>query len=229
MDETPTQMSEPMASDTALEEIRRGILHGRYAPAQRLRETDLIRELNLSRGPVREAMRVLAEEGLVRIEPRRGYVVTRPTRDTLRDVYELLEVVAEVAARRAARRVAEDASVAVRLSQTLKDLQDAVDQREIVEFMERSDAWREALETMGGNSVLRRVVSYLRLPMTQLQFRTLMRQRHIPEMFAGYRAITEAVLAGDETAAAAASRAHVQRAAELILSLPDSEFASTDD
>lgn len=72
-----------------MEEIRRGIITGRYPPGGHLREQVLEREYGASRGPVREALRLLELRGLVTHEPRRGFQVRASDPRTVRQLYEL--------------------------------------------------------------------------------------------------------------------------------------------
>ncbi|MBN9759391.1 Transcriptional regulator, GntR family [Pseudonocardia sp. Ae406_Ps2] len=87
--------------------IREGIIHGVHPPGSRLRERSLSEDLNVSRVPIREALRQLELEGYVTTSPHRGALVRQLT---LRDVAELFDVrlsLEVLAARQAARAVAE--------------------------------------------------------------------------------------------------------------------------
>ena len=77
----------PSLTSLAAEAIRGRIVAGELAPGQRLVEETLASELGISRPPVRESLRTLAGEGLVRLIPRRGAVVTS---FTLQDVFEIV-------------------------------------------------------------------------------------------------------------------------------------------
>jgi DNA-binding GntR family transcriptional regulator len=61
--------------DEVAAHLRERIVNGTVSPGERLNELRLTREFSLSRSPIREALRVLAAEGLVVLEPRRGTVV----------------------------------------------------------------------------------------------------------------------------------------------------------
>lgn len=69
--------------------IKAGIIRWRYPPGGSLRETDLAAEYGASRGPVREALRILELQGLVIHAPRRGFKVKEYTTDDLRHLYRL--------------------------------------------------------------------------------------------------------------------------------------------
>jgi DNA-binding GntR family transcriptional regulator len=76
-------------ADDVVERIRELILKGVLAPGQLLREEALARSLQVSRGPVRDALAQLSREGLVMRQPNRRATVARLTRDDMEEVYTL--------------------------------------------------------------------------------------------------------------------------------------------
>ena len=78
--------------DLAVERLRRDILGGRIDPGERLVEEQLTKQLGISRAPLREAMRLLAQQGLVEHIPRRGVRVATLSDDDVRELYELRDV-----------------------------------------------------------------------------------------------------------------------------------------
>jgi DNA-binding GntR family transcriptional regulator len=82
----------------AVERLRRDILSGRTDPGERLVEEQLTRRLGISRAPLREAMRLLAEQGLVEHIPRRGARVATLSDDDVRELYEVRDVLERHAA-----------------------------------------------------------------------------------------------------------------------------------
>lgn len=87
------------------ERIRMGIVEGRFAPGQRLSEERLREELGVSRTPVREALRRLSSEGLVRLEPHKGATVVSFSPQEIREAYFVRSLLEGGAARRVAERV----------------------------------------------------------------------------------------------------------------------------
>lgn len=69
--------------------LRDAIVSGRIAPGQRLREVPLANQLGVSRGPIREAIRLLGHDGLLTIVPNRGAVVPEPTSADVLEVYAM--------------------------------------------------------------------------------------------------------------------------------------------
>lgn len=90
---------------TAYDAIRALIVEGRFRPGDRLVEQRLAEQHGLSRTPVREALKWLEADGLIRIEPHRGAVVRPMTLEDVRDIYELRAELEGYAARRAATRI----------------------------------------------------------------------------------------------------------------------------
>lgn len=92
---------------SAYHQIRQGIVEGVYRPGERIVETRLADDLQLSRTPIREAIRMLQSEGLVHSLPNRGATVRALTAADIGDLYEVrgrLEALAgELAARRATK------------------------------------------------------------------------------------------------------------------------------
>jgi DNA-binding GntR family transcriptional regulator len=89
----------------ARDELREAILAGSLPPGSRLRAESLAERLQTSRTPVREALHLLAREGLVDIEPRRGAVVRQFDAADLADLYDVRALIEPYAARRAATRI----------------------------------------------------------------------------------------------------------------------------
>lgn len=105
----PADVLEPAAqqslTETLVAAIENDILEGRLRPGERLEETSLARRFEVSRTPIREALRQLASSRLIELKPRLGATVARPTSA---EVVELFEVVAElegIAARLAVERM----------------------------------------------------------------------------------------------------------------------------
>lgn len=97
--------------------VGNAIINGEYQNGERIREQELATLYNVSRGPVREAIRVLEQRGLVNFFPRRGAYVVGVTLDTIVELFNTRAVLMGLAARDLARR---------RNAQPLADLQAAI-------------------------------------------------------------------------------------------------------
>ncbi len=85
------------SSDHAADQIREAIVSGVFQPGDRLTEKSLTDELNLSRHPVREALRRLSQEGLVDVRPNRGAVVAKLDPSSIIEVYAIRSALGELA------------------------------------------------------------------------------------------------------------------------------------
>jgi DNA-binding GntR family transcriptional regulator len=92
-------------TQSAYQQIRRAIVEGRYKPGQRLIEQRIGEEFELSRTPVREALRQLEAEGLVHHEANRGAVVRGVSIEEVADLYDLRARLEGYAAELAAQRI----------------------------------------------------------------------------------------------------------------------------
>jgi len=89
-------------------EVRRSIIMGRCRPGERLDLHGLGRQYGTSVTPVREALQMLAQEGLVTVRPHTGYFVTQITLKQLGDLLDLRQILELAAVERAATRITEE-------------------------------------------------------------------------------------------------------------------------
>jgi len=84
------------AAELVLEELLRGIDCGDYLPGERLNAASLSKRLGLSLAPVREALHILAGQGVVELLPKRGAILTPMTRDDVHDYWVVLVAIGRV-------------------------------------------------------------------------------------------------------------------------------------
>ncbi len=191
---------------------------------QRLIEADWTAELQVSRGPVREALGRLAAEGLVEIEPRRGAVIRRLGTKDILDLYEARAAIEGEAAAAAARSVGLGDRRA-RLQQLLRDNQEFVEGGEFWRYLPVNEAFHHVVLEIADNDVLRRLGSQLHVMAYHLQTTRVSRATTpVPLLSVASSArfhcrITEAILAGDAVAADALMREHLGATRDGILEL----------
>jgi DNA-binding GntR family transcriptional regulator len=95
-------------SDTVTERLRRTIVEGHFSPGDRLREEQLADALDVSRGPIRDALRQLEREGLVVRRRNRGAVVASFSRGDVEEVYSLRLAIEPVACEWSARNATDE-------------------------------------------------------------------------------------------------------------------------
>jgi DNA-binding GntR family transcriptional regulator len=118
----------------ALDGLRHAIVDRQLRPGQRVRQEELADSLGVSIAPVREALRVLEQEGQVTYRPRRGYFVTELRIEDLEEIYDLRAVLEARAARRALPTLDEDALERIALA--ARDCVDAAEAGDVAGELE---------------------------------------------------------------------------------------------
>lgn len=198
---------QPLAA-AVLSTLREAIVGGIYLPGQRLVEEDLALELEVSRGPIREALHLLAVEGFVEIEPRRGAKVAIFTRKQADDLFVMRLTLEGLVARLAAER---------RTEQQLDHLRDvceaglsAATQQRTDELPALNTAFHEALADAADNTLLAEQLSTMST-MIQWAYAKRIRERLTDSWFE-HRTIVDAVASRDSLAAETAAQNHVRNA-----------------
>ncbi len=90
----------PSNTEVVADALREAIVKGWLAPGERIKEIPLSEQLGVSRGPIREALRLLAHDGLVTIIPNRGAIVPTPTPADVLEVYAMRSALGSLALRK---------------------------------------------------------------------------------------------------------------------------------
>lgn len=94
----------PLRSQTVADRLRDEIMRGVFAPDERLQEVELAERMGVSRTPIREALSVLSQEGLLVYAPNRGYRMRRFSRDYIMQAFRVRMTLEGLGARLAAER-----------------------------------------------------------------------------------------------------------------------------
>jgi DNA-binding GntR family transcriptional regulator len=183
------------------------IVGGELPPGQHMVETDLARQLGVSRQPIREALHRMEAEGWVDLRPSQGAFVHVPTDsevDELLDVRELLE--AETA--RLAARAASPAQVA-RLRQIWGAGQAATEQDDFGRAVAANDAFHAEVAAVAGNSVLAELADIVGRRV-QWYYRMVAPERGHGS-WAEHAELIDAIEAGDAQRAQLLARRHTER------------------
>lgn len=200
-------------SRLAAEELRRAILGGRLKPGERLVEDRLSADLGVSRVPIREALRLLAAEGLVELQPRRGASVAAISPEVAREMVEVRALLEGLNARLAARR--HDPEVVAELREVLRRGKAAAVSGTVEELVELNSAYHDLLAQAGRNSILWDLMRSLR-ERTSLVFAANSKER-AREDWEEHSSILAAVIGSDEELASLLATRHVLKAAEAAL------------
>ncbi|MGC4768210.1 GntR family transcriptional regulator [Micromonospora sp. DT44] len=184
--------------DLAVARLTREILSGRSDPGERLVEEQLTRRLGISRAPLREALRLLAQQGLVEHVPRRGVRVATLSDRDVRELYELRDVLERFAVR-AGIPVGRESDLAG-LRATLDAMREATRAADRMAVAESHRAFHVALVTLAGNRQLSAVYGSILVKLQLYMAINLRREAEVAQPLDGvhrHERLFEAVAGGD--------------------------------
>jgi DNA-binding GntR family transcriptional regulator len=190
--------------------LRQRIFSRELAPGSWIDEMKLAEEYGISRTPLREALKVLAAEGLVTMKVRRGAYVTEVSEKDLSDVYHLLSLLESDAAGVVAER-ASDAQIA-ELQSLHKQLEAAAGHRE--KFFAINERFHMRLLEIAGNRWRDQMVADLRKVMKLNRHNSLLKSGRVKESMLEHRAIMEALARRDAKAAVKKMQEHFRNGLE---------------
>lgn len=211
--EGSTKLNPPSLVQLAADALRRMILSGELQPGDRLVEERLTERLGISRPPLREALRLLQQEGLIVIQPRRGAAVTALTEQ---DVHELLTL------RSALERLAIELGVPVtepaRLEpcrRALAAMEDCARNKDRAKLVEHAFEFHHSIVALAAHQRLERIYKSLQLQLLLCMAMNLYVREHeyesLDEHVARHRHLLEVIEAGDPDAVLAELAVHGER------------------
>lgn len=202
----PEPIRHLMLGDQIKDHLLTQILEGELAPGERIVETRVARDLGISQGPVREALRDLATLGLVDLQPYRGARVRQPSRDEQVEAMRVRGELEAMAAREAAGRLTpEQIADLHRLNDEMAELAAAGDTHG---HAVKNTEFHAIVVEASGNRTLERILAMLQ-PLAQTYLTVSVGGLSAPQVYSmRHGSILEALVAGDPAAAEAAMRAH---------------------
>jgi DNA-binding GntR family transcriptional regulator len=197
-----------------VERLREDILAARFAPGSRLVECDLTRRFAVSRGPVREALRRLAAEGLIEHLPHRGALVRRLSARAIRELFQIRVEMEALATRLAAE--ADDPASRASFEEAIRPIFDERE-RDPCAYLAENSAFHGAIMALADNLQLRELALRLQLPLIMAQVGDILTPEVLKASVREHRTIARAIDARDPAAASALMRAHLERAAALAV------------
>ena len=202
---TPRALYEEVA-----ELLRERIFSRELPPGSWIDELKLADSYGISRTPLREALKVLATEGLVTMKVRRGAYVTEISEKDLTDVYHLLSLLESDAA-----GVVAATATSAQLAE-LQCLHDALETAagDRTQFFEINEAFHRRLLALADNRWRDQMVNDLRKVMKLNRHNSLLKSGRIEESLAEHQALLQALLARDSHAAMQCMQQHFKNGLE---------------
>ena len=212
----PNSLHEEVAA-----QLRDRIFAGELMPGVFLDEAQLAQQMNISRTPLREALKVLTAEGLVRHEPRRGCFVREVTEKDLDEIFPVIALLEGRCAREAALH-ATDADL-----QALEVLHDKLSRhakaRRISDYYAVNYAIHEAIITLADNRWLAQVIGDLRKILKLARLQQLYAPGRLEQSLTEHLAVFAALRARDPEGAEAAMRTHLTRQRDALRDIARSQ------
>ncbi len=201
--------------------LREQIFGGKLAPGSFLDEVALCENLHISRTPLREALKVLTAEGLLRHEPRRGCFVSVVTEQDLDEIFPVIALLEGRCAFEAARH-ASDADLAA-LSTLHDKLASHAKAGRINAYYETNFAIHEAIIALAGNRWLALAIADLRKILRLARLQQLHAPGRLAQSLSEHLTVFAALKSRDSEGAEAAMRTHLTRQREALRELARSQ------
>lgn len=183
------------------------IVRGALPPGAPLDEIELARRFEVSRTPVREAIRLLAASGLVEIRPHRAALVARPGSEQLAGMFEMMAELEALCAGYAAERMT--VTERSKLETIHEQLRILIQSGDPQRYHEENEAFHAAIYAGAHNDYLAEMTLATRArvqPFRRAQFRNLGR---LSKSYLEHDRVVESILRGEKAAAAGAMRSHI--------------------
>lgn len=188
--------------------IREGILSGKYAANEELKEKNIGDELGVSRTPVREALRQLELEGLVSIIPNKGAYVVGLSKKDIRDIYEMRSLLEGLCAKWAAVNVTEEQLNELEENIFLSEFHAGKQNWE--QMVELDNRFHEILYFASGSKELKHILTDYHQYVQRVRKVTLAEAKRVQESTEEHKVIVEALKKHDPEKAEEAATIHIR-------------------
>ncbi len=199
----------PLLRDVAYERIKDAIRHGNMRPGEPLSEPRLSKLLGISRTPVREALQVLAQEGLVQVIPGRAITVAAPSLQDTLSIIQIRSLVEPEVVRQATDSISPSALDS--LWQTLAEMEDAVARGDRQIWSLADTRFHELISAACPNQLLGELAIQMRNRVSFVPLDTQSSPDRLAACTAEHRQIVEMMAGRDAAGAEQATRDHIKK------------------
>lgn len=200
--------------DVVFNTLREAILKGELKPGERLMELQLAAKLGVSRTPIREAIRMLEQEGLAVTIPRKGAEVARMTEKDMEDVLEIREALDELAAKIACTRMTEDQLK--QLEMIKETFVESTRSHDVKRIAEADVSFHDVIYEATGNPKLVSMLNNLREQIYRYRVEYLKEEKNYPTLIGEHEAIVEALYARNQNEVVRAMHTHIENQASAV-------------
>ncbi len=200
--------------DVVYQTLREAILKGNLKPGERLMEMKLANKLGVSRTPIREAIRMLEQEGLALTIPRRGAQVAKMTEKDMADVYEIRRTLEMLALTYFKNGLSVEQVADLRYAQ--KVFEEAVAEGDHAEIERKDNEFHTVIYAATGNGRLVNIMNSLQEQLSRYRWAYLQHHSRLQELIEEHKTIVDALESGSIEAAIEATAAHLDSQENII-------------
>lgn len=200
--------------DVVFNTLREAILKGELKPGERLMELQLAAKLGVSRTPIREAIRMLEQEGLAVTIPRKGAEVARMTEKDMEDVLQIREALDELAARIACEQITEEQLAELR--ETMHEFEESTKTANVRKIAEADVRFHDIIYQSTGNPKLVNMLNNLREQMYRYRVEYLKDESNYPTLMQEHKAIVEGLTLKNKQKVTETMKCHVGNQAVAV-------------
>ena len=193
--------------DVVFNTLREAILKGELKPGERLMELQLASKLGVSRTPIREAIRMLEQEGLAVTVPRRGAEVARMTEKDMEDVLQIRAALDELAVQLATEQITDEQFDA--LEQARQNFENSLKSDDVKEIAQADVAFHDAIYNATGNAKLVSMLNNLREQMYRYRMEYVKDIRQRSNLVEEHRELLDAISSRDSIKAKELMKTHL--------------------
>lgn len=200
--------------DVVFNTLREAILKGDLKPGERLMELQLAAQLGVSRTPIREAIRMLEQEGLAVTVPRKGAEVAKMTLKGMEDVLEIREALDILACQLACVRITGEQLTL--LAKKKKGFEDSLKSGNVKAIAESDVAFHDVIYDATGNPKLVNMLNNLREQIYRYRVEYLKKEENYPTLIKEHNAIYDSLANRNQEEATCSIREHVKNQAIAV-------------
>ncbi len=204
----------PLLHQVAYERLKNAVKLAELQPGDLLSEVRIAKALGISRTPVREAVRRLAQEGLVQVIPGRAIAVAAPSIQDVLDALHIRELLEPELIRLAVEGLPENARIM--LQKTTEKMEQAAQAGDRLAWSKADTVWHEILSKYCPNKLLGTLVLQARNRVVNIIFQDNYYEPYLVHGTQEHREIVNAILANDKETAENLMRIHIQKARQKM-------------
>lgn len=200
--------------DVVFNTLREAILRGDLVPGERLMELQLAAKLGVSRTPIREAIRMLEQEGLAITIPRKGAIVAGMTEKDMQDVLEIREALEELSVQVACDKIT--AEEIAKLHRNMKNFEQSLKSGDLKQMAQADVEFHDVIYQATDNPKLINMLNNLREQMYRYRVEYLKNPQNHEQLLLEHEAIYKGIVQKDKHAVTNMIRKHISNQVDVV-------------